>query len=294
MQGWAGLGSGGASCTDAAPGRAHWHLPRAAPGSQPAALLLLPLREASLSGTEGNSSPPTTTLLPSEVKAALFPDTLYQQPLWCSRGRSSLAVPERVRPGCDAVGLGGCPPRELWPPGSIPVGGGRRRGWPAPGWLGGTASISVPAMCHCRARATGGFWLPNRPGTAAHLNHWTHLVRKAPEADRQEPACLQPAAAGVHHPAQFWGSNPEKSAFRFCPGPTPIPSQTGTAGGLRPPRGTGSAPRQLPVCPAVPTAPCAGGAGPVAAQGEGRLRAEAAMPALIKQRHILGLLAKRP
>lgn len=118
-------------------------------------------------------------------------------------------------------------------------------------------------------------------------------MRKAPEADRQEPACPQAAAAGVHHPALFWGSGPEKSVFWFCPSPDPTPPQWGLREGCVHRRGPAPLPdssqRARPSPP--PRVPVVQDLSP---QGEGRLRVEAAMPALIKQRRILGLLAKRP
>lgn len=74
--------------------------------------------------------------------------------------------------------------------------------------------------------------------------------------------CLQAAASGVRHPAPFQGSRPDESVFPSSHSPAPTLPPWGPWEQLRPPQGTGSAPRWPP---STPVAPHAGGAGPVTA-----------------------------
>lgn len=225
-----------------------------------------------------------TTLLPSEVRAALSPHTVPA---------AAPVLPGPQQPGGVRLGLAWL----LWGggPGASPR---QNRGPPTPsrtrqeevrpasltwGELSGTDSVHPSA-------ATGTAKPQPRAsfGCQTGLNHWTHLVQKAPKANRQELVLRLPS--GSSHlcppPSSVSGLLPGGGCLSVLPQPSSDSTAAGTTGGLCLPPGTVSAPR-WPQCPAVPTALCAGDGGPVTA-GRG-----AAVPALIKQRHILGLLARR-
>lgn len=132
------------------------------------------------------------------------------------------------------------------------------------GWLSGTDSVHPSA-----AISTGEPQLRASFGCQIGLNHWTHLVQKAPKANRQE--LVHGLPSGNHlcsSPGSISGLPPRGGCLSVLPQPSSDSTAAGTTGGLCLPR----APYPLPDGPSVQLSPppCVLVMGDLSPQGEGR------------------------
>lgn len=105
------------------------------------------------------------------------------------------------------------------------------------GWLSGTDSVcSSAATSTAKPQQWASF------GCQSGLNHWTHVVQKAPKANSLSVGCVQAAATCVHPPVPFQGSLLVEAAFRSCHSPALTPLLQGPREGCVCLRGTVSAP----------------------------------------------------
>lgn len=168
------------------------------------------------------------TLLPSEVRAAL-PHTLPA---------AASVLPGPQQPG--GVGLGlvwllwggvlGLPLKGTVVPSIQHMTGG---GWLAMGWLSGTDSVHRSA-----ATSTGEPQLWASFGCQTGLNHRTHLVQKAPKANRQK--LVRGLPSGSHlcsSPGSISGLPPGGGCFSVLPQPSSDSTAAGTTGGALSPAG---------------------------------------------------------